>query len=62
MAGVVNLRLARKRKQRTDAEARAAENRSRHGRTKAEKQRDRAEEKRASTALDGHRRYPEPDA
>lgn len=34
---VVNLRMARKRRQRAERETAAAENRARHGRTKAER-------------------------
>lgn len=61
MAEIVNLRLARKRKARDDAAALAADNRARHGRTKAEKQRDLAERSAARSFLDGHRRTPDAD-
>jgi hypothetical protein len=40
MGDVVNLRIARKRKGRDEAEAEAATNRAKFGRTKAEKERD----------------------
>lgn len=40
MGDVVNLRIARKRKVRDEAEAEAATNRAKFGRTKAEKKRD----------------------
>jgi hypothetical protein len=40
MGEVINLRIARKRKGRDEAEAEAATNRAKFGRTKAEKKRD----------------------
>ncbi len=40
MGTVINLRQERKRKARAEAQERAAENRARHGRTKAERLRD----------------------
>lgn len=42
MGDVINLRLHRKRKDREEREAAAAENRVKHGRTKAEKETARA--------------------
>ena len=48
MGDVVNLRIARKRKGRDEAEAEAATNRAKFGRTKAEKKRD--EQKAAELA------------
>lgn len=59
MAEIVNLRLARKAKARKAAEAGAAENRARFGRTGAEKARDRAEAAARERALDGARLDPE---
>lgn len=56
MAEVINLRLARKAKARTEAEGRAAQNRAVHGQTKAEKQRRQAEARRAARDLAAHRR------
>ncbi len=56
MAEIVNLRLARKAKKRADKAIEADANRARHGRTKAEKQRDRMEEDRVVRALDGAKR------
>lgn len=56
MTKVVNLRQARKARGRTDAEAKAAANRAAHGRTKAQKQADKAEQERLSRLLDGIRR------
>ena len=55
---VVNLRLARKRRAREEAEKTAAELRAQFGRSKAEAQ---VEDKRrdlVARALDGHRRVP----
>ena len=59
MKAVVNLRLQRKRRQRAEKDRRAAENRAIHGRTKAEKQRDRLESERVAAFVDGHRREPD---
>lgn len=53
---VVNLRRARKAREREEARARAAENRVRHGRTKAAKSLDRLNIERADERLEGHRR------
>ena len=55
-AEIVNLRTARKAKQRRDAQAHAAENRARFGRTKHERQSGRAKEELAARRLDGLRR------
>ena len=49
MTDIVNLRQARKRKQRADKDQQAAENRAKFGRTKGEK-------KRAATEADRDRR------
>lgn len=56
MAELVNLRAARKRKERAGKERKAEENRARHGRTKAERQAETAARDRDAAALDGHRR------
>ena len=56
MTKVVNLRQARKAKGRSDAEAKAAANRAVHGRTKAQKQAERAEREKLARMLDGIRR------
>jgi hypothetical protein len=56
MAEIINLRRARKGKLRTEAETKAAENRVRFGRTKAERMKEEAEAERAITTLDGHKR------
>jgi hypothetical protein len=47
MAEIINLRMARKAKARTEAEKQADENRVKFGRTKAEKRLRKAEEARA---------------
>lgn len=60
MAEVVNLRMARKRKERAEAEAKAASNRALHGQTKAEKNRQRAEQARLDRTVEGARREAEP--
>ncbi len=55
---VVNLRLARKAKSRATAEAKAAENRAKFGRTKAQKAIERIEAERAAKRVDGAKRDP----
>jgi hypothetical protein len=59
MAEIVNLRMARKARARTAAEQKAAENRAKFGRTKAEKAAEQAEVDRKARALDGARRDSE---
>lgn len=56
MGEVVNLRRVRKRKIRDEADATAAENRAKHGRTKAERAIEAARRTLAERALDGNRR------
>jgi hypothetical protein len=56
MAEIVNLRQERRRRERTEAGAVAAENRIRHGRTKAERERDRLAAEQAERKLDALRR------
>lgn len=56
MADILSLSKARKAKARTAKEKQAEENRARFGRTKAEKQRDAAEQARARKLLDAARR------
>lgn len=58
MATVINFNKARKHKQRADAARQAAENRVKFGRTKADKQRDKAEAEAARRRLDQLRRDP----
>jgi hypothetical protein len=52
MADVVNLRQARKRKDRADKAQQAAENRAKFGRTKGAKARDEADAERVRRQLD----------
>jgi hypothetical protein len=56
MAEIVNLRLARKARDRAQAQQQAAENRAKFGRTKAQKQADKTATERDARALDGARR------
>jgi hypothetical protein len=56
MAEIVNLRQARKAKARAEKEQTAAENRRLHGRTKADKQAEKAIKDKARRNLDGHKR------
>lgn len=58
MAEIINLRLARKARQRREAAATAAEHRARFGRTRGERQRDAAEAKALARTVDGARREP----
>jgi hypothetical protein len=53
---VINLNKARKAKERAEAQAKAAENRIRFGRTRVEKLKTSAETERSARDLDGHRR------
>ncbi len=53
MGEIVNLRKHRKAKAREQAAADAAENRARHGRTAAERERERIEAEQAERKLDG---------
>lgn len=59
MAEIVNLNRARKAKARMDRQGKAASNRVKHGRTKAEKARDNAEAARLHNLLDGVRKDPD---
>ncbi|AWC23355.1 DUF4169 family protein [Aminobacter sp. P9b] len=61
MADVVNLRQFRKHKARAERETVADQNRALHGRTKAEKARDRLTADRAEKFVDGHRRDSDPE-
>ena len=61
-ADIINLRQARKRRQRVAEAAEAAENRTRFGRTRAERERDELAESQAKRTLDGHLREREADA
>jgi hypothetical protein len=53
MVEIVNLRRARKGKARAEKDARAADNRVRFGRTKAEKRESEIESRRSEQKLDG---------
>jgi len=55
MAEIVSLNQYRKARQRAHAESEASANRVRHGRTKAEKQREAAERDLKATTQDGNR-------
>ncbi|HET9628596.1 MAG TPA: DUF4169 family protein [Novosphingobium sp.] len=56
MAEIINLRLARKARQRADKAGAAAENRARFGRTRAERAHTSAEAERLARTVDGARR------
>lgn len=56
MAEILNLNQARKAKAKTDAKAKAAENRAKFGRTKADKALDAARADRLQRDLDGAKR------
>ena len=56
MAEIVNLRTIRKRKAREDDAATAEQNRLLFGRTKAEKNKSKAEAELAARRLEGHKR------
>ena len=56
MTTPINLNKARKQKQRADTEKKAAENRVKFGRSKAEKTALKSEKDRASKGLDGAKR------
>ena len=53
MAEIINLRLARKARKRSDAESQADANRAKFGRTKAERTVQRLDDARDRRALDG---------
>ena len=61
MGEVVNLRMARKRRDRREDEKRAEANRVLHGLTKAERTKSSTEAARDAQRLDGHRREPADD-
>jgi hypothetical protein len=58
MADILSLSKARKAKARADKEGLAEANRLKHGRTKAEKAKDKAARSLASKSIDAHRREP----
>ena len=59
MADVINLRLARKTRNRTRAAERAAENRALHGLSGADRKRQQADAERQASQLEAHRREPD---
>jgi hypothetical protein len=61
MTEIINLRLARKAKARSEAEKQAEQNRARFGQTKAEKEKRRAEHARASKAHEAGKLNPASD-
>jgi len=61
VAEIVNLKNARKRRARQAAETEAASNRLVHGRTKAERNKTKAEQEAADRKLDGHKRGDDND-
>ncbi|MFC5392939.1 DUF4169 family protein [Bosea vestrisii] len=61
MAEIVNLRRARKARDRASAEAQAEQNRIAFGRTKAERKLTEAEKRLAERRLEGHRLSDDPD-
>ena len=61
MADIVNLRQARKHKARAEKERVAEQNRTRHGRSKADRERDRLIADKAEKFVAGHRREPSDD-
>lgn len=56
MSSIVNLRAARKVRAKTEAKTQAAENRARHGRTKAQKAADALSAEQTAKAVDRSRR------
>jgi hypothetical protein len=56
MAEIVNLRLARKRKARTEKDVAAEANRRKFGQSKAEREKQAAERQLAERRIDGHKR------
>jgi hypothetical protein len=61
MAKVVNLNKFRKRKRKEDAAKQAETNRRLHGRTKAERERERVERQKLDSTLDGAFMRPQGD-
>lgn len=59
MADIINLRMARKAKARTQAEQNAAANRAKFGASKAERQQRAQEEARLTRTIDGAKLEPE---
>ena len=55
MGDVVNLKRFKKKTERAHAEKRAEENRARHGRTRAERERDAISDRKLNETLNQHR-------
>lgn len=62
MADLINLRRVRKRVEREQQAKDAEANRIRHGRSKAERQLEKARDEKVARSLDGHRLTPEGEA
>jgi hypothetical protein len=60
MADIINLRLARKAKARSDAAKTAEANRAKHGQTSGQKAATQAEQARLAKTIDGAKRSPPP--
>jgi hypothetical protein len=56
MADIINLKHARKQKDRQERESQAATNREKYGRTKADKELAKRQQELSSRTLDGHKR------
>jgi len=61
MGEIVNLRMIRKRRARAEKERLAEENRLRHGRTRAEREKERLGMAIEAARLESHRRSPADD-
>jgi hypothetical protein len=59
MAEIINLRMARKARNRAQATQQANENRAKFGRTKSQKAAERVESERAVRVIEGLRRDPD---
>ena len=59
MAEVINLRQVKKQAARKAARSNAGANTAKHGRTKAERELEKARAEKAAKALDGHKRETE---
>ena len=61
MGDVVNLKQFRKAKERAEKQKAAEENRAKHGRSKAERELQRAKDEKEEASLSGHQRDIEDD-
>lgn len=62
MGDIINLRNARKQRERAAKQAEAAEKRAVHGRTKADKSLSKAREEKTERDLAGHKRENDPES